>query len=239
MPVAFFSRKLTEGQRKWTPREQETYAVVEALRKWESWIGVRQIQVLTDHRAIVNWHTEMLESPSGPTGRRGRWHEYLGKFKLEILYVPGKENTVADALSRWAYPASEAHRDITRHGSEQDAEAVAEMEGQEAKEIEASILHVRVAACDEMIDAFAIDLQENACLVNPVGAEAEHSASPPRRFTFAQPRTGTPTSFRFLDERARQGKGSSRKSPPRREVGPADLPPDGDNVDEKSEQSEN
>ena len=28
VPVAFFSRKLTPGQQKWVPREQETYAIV-------------------------------------------------------------------------------------------------------------------------------------------------------------------------------------------------------------------
>ena len=32
-PVSFFSRKLTKGQRKWSPRELETYAIVSALRK--------------------------------------------------------------------------------------------------------------------------------------------------------------------------------------------------------------
>ena len=33
-PVAFMSRKLTEGQRKWVPREQDTYAILLALMKW-------------------------------------------------------------------------------------------------------------------------------------------------------------------------------------------------------------
>ena len=33
VPVAFFSRKLTTSQRNWTPREQETYAIMAAIRK--------------------------------------------------------------------------------------------------------------------------------------------------------------------------------------------------------------
>jgi hypothetical protein len=36
VPVAFMSRKLTKGQRNWVPREQETYAIILALQKWES-----------------------------------------------------------------------------------------------------------------------------------------------------------------------------------------------------------
>ena len=29
-------------------------------------------------------------------------HETLGKFDLKVVHVPGKDNTVADCLSRWA-----------------------------------------------------------------------------------------------------------------------------------------
>ena len=52
---------------------------------------------------------------SGPSGRKARWHELLSKFDLSVTYVPGKQNTIADALSRWAYPASKAFQDIRRH----------------------------------------------------------------------------------------------------------------------------
>ena len=36
VPIAFLSRKLTEGLRKWVPREQETYTIIVALQKWQS-----------------------------------------------------------------------------------------------------------------------------------------------------------------------------------------------------------
>ena len=39
VPVAFYSRKLVGSQKNWSPREQETYAVVSALQKWAGWIG--------------------------------------------------------------------------------------------------------------------------------------------------------------------------------------------------------
>ena len=51
-PVAFFSRKLTPSQRNWTPREQEMYAIVSALRKWAGWIGFQPVLILTDHKAL-------------------------------------------------------------------------------------------------------------------------------------------------------------------------------------------
>ena len=41
-------------------------------------------------------------------------------------YVPGENNTVADVLSRFAYPALEAYQGISKHGSAQDED---EMKG--------------------------------------------------------------------------------------------------------------
>ena len=55
VPVAFMSRKLTGSQRNWTPREQETYAIIAALLKWESWIGLQPVMVSTDHKSLESW----------------------------------------------------------------------------------------------------------------------------------------------------------------------------------------
>ena len=105
VPVAFFSRKLTTGQaRRWPPREKEAYAVVSVLEKWASWIGFQQVLVLTDHRSLEHWATEVLGTPTGPSGRRARWHQLLSQFDVEVGYIPGKENTLADVQSRWSYP---------------------------------------------------------------------------------------------------------------------------------------
>jgi hypothetical protein len=49
------SRKLTGSQRNWVPREQETYAIILALQKWETWIGFQPVLVLTDHKALESW----------------------------------------------------------------------------------------------------------------------------------------------------------------------------------------
>ena len=84
VPVAFMSRKLTQTQRNWVPREQETYAIILALQKWESWIGLQPVLVLTDHRSLEHWAHEVLDTPSGPLGRRSRWHQILSKYDLTV-----------------------------------------------------------------------------------------------------------------------------------------------------------
>ena len=60
-----------------------------------------------------------MDTPSGPGGRRARWHELCSKFDLIVEYIPGTKNVVADALSRFAYPASKTFKDTSSHGNEE------------------------------------------------------------------------------------------------------------------------
>ena len=124
LPVAFFSRKLAKAQLNWTPREKETYAIVAALRKWSDLIGFQPVLVATDHKALESWVTEHVDTPSGPRGRRARWHETLSQFDIQVVYIPGPDNVVADAMSRYAYPASSAREDVSFHGSAEASEEV-------------------------------------------------------------------------------------------------------------------
>ena len=83
-----------------------------------------EIKVLTDHKSLQHWYTEDLNKMMGAVGRRGRWHEFLSQFNLEIVYVPGKDHHVSDALSRWAYPAG-LEADISFHGPQSSADYAA------------------------------------------------------------------------------------------------------------------
>ncbi len=116
------------------PRELETYAIVVALLKWASYINYQPLLILTDHKSLESWHKELLDTPSGPAGRRYRWHELLSRFDVSVVYVPGKDNVVADALSRWAYPASRAFADVSVHGGEQDELDVEGLMAEERRE---------------------------------------------------------------------------------------------------------
>ena len=87
--------------------------------------------VTTDHRSLEDWVSEHVDTPSGPRGRRARWHETLSQFDLEVKYIPGPENLIPDALSRWAYPASSSREDVSFHGSVEAKEEVRRMAQEE------------------------------------------------------------------------------------------------------------
>ena len=119
-PLAFWSRKLAPRQMQWSLHEQETYAIICALKKYQSWVGTNRVDVLTDHRSLEYWSTEHVNTVSDLAGWRTGWQEFLSLFDLHVAYLRGKYNTVADALSRWAYPASKACLSTNIHWTEQD-----------------------------------------------------------------------------------------------------------------------
>ncbi|GFQ93875.1 retrovirus-related Pol polyprotein from transposon opus [Trichonephila clavata] len=53
IPIAFFSKKLTLAQMKWSTIEREAFSVLEALRKFDTWIFGSQIQVISDHDPLT------------------------------------------------------------------------------------------------------------------------------------------------------------------------------------------
>ena len=73
--VEFLYRKLTDSQdRTWDVRDKEAYAIVPALdwspTNWGGWIGLQPVLVLTDHKALEHWTTEILAASAGISGPR-------------------------------------------------------------------------------------------------------------------------------------------------------------------------
>ncbi|CAB0005923.1 unnamed protein product, partial [Nesidiocoris tenuis] len=53
-PVAFFSKKLTEGQKKKKAIYLECLAIKEAVKYWQHWLMGKQFEVYSDHKPLEN-----------------------------------------------------------------------------------------------------------------------------------------------------------------------------------------
>ena len=136
------------------------------------WIGGRKVTIFSDHKSLESWYKEDLCTMAGPSGRRGRWHKFLSRYNIVVVYKPGKDNVVADGLSRWAYPAGEAD-DTNFQGSDADLEGVSRWEAKE-KAWELEQLSDVVPASPEM-SVQAVRLQFAADKRRLQGAQAASS----------------------------------------------------------------
>jgi len=94
-PVAYMSKKMLDAEKNYAVGEQEQLAIVLALKEWRHYIHGVKCTILTDNRAL-----QYLDTTTDLSKRQIRWAEVLAQYDLKIIYRPGKENLVADALSR-------------------------------------------------------------------------------------------------------------------------------------------
>ena len=94
-PVAFLSRKLVSAELNYSVQEKEMLAIVYALNKWRHYLLGGKFKILTDHKSLIH-----LRTAKDPTRRLSRWFDFIADFDFEIVYRSGKENGIADSLSR-------------------------------------------------------------------------------------------------------------------------------------------
>src|SRR5258708_6555963 len=94
-PCAYKSRKMNDHEKNYPVHEQELLSMMDALREWRPYLLGNKFTIITDHRSL-----QYLSTQDKLSGRQTRWTEYLQQFDFEIKYRPGKDNTVADGLSR-------------------------------------------------------------------------------------------------------------------------------------------
>ena len=123
--IAYESRKLKEHEQKYSAYDLELAVVIHALKMWRHYLMGRKFLLLTDHHSLTNYFSQ-------PTlnARQARWVDFLSGFYFDIKHLQGKENRVADALSRkvqnlyeisiseWKSPFGE----MIKEAVEQDAE---------------------------------------------------------------------------------------------------------------------
>ncbi|PAA74010.1 hypothetical protein BOX15_Mlig016504g5, partial [Macrostomum lignano] len=94
-PIAFFSRKLRDPEKRYTVTKKELLAILDAMRHFRHYLIGKKFEVRSDHRALL-W----LLNQTQATGILGRWIERLSEFRFQLNHRKGKDHANADALSR-------------------------------------------------------------------------------------------------------------------------------------------
>ncbi len=91
-PIAFYSRKLNDAQTRYTTTERELLSIVETLKEFRMILLGHDIIIWTDHKNLI--HNDFK------TERVLRWRLLMEEYRLDIRYIKGPDNIVADSLSR-------------------------------------------------------------------------------------------------------------------------------------------
>ena len=73
----------------------ELAAIVFALKIWHHYLYGEQFEVFSDHKSLKD-----IFMQRDLNMRQRMWIEFLEDYDFTLHYHPGKENVVADALSR-------------------------------------------------------------------------------------------------------------------------------------------
>ncbi|KAG7309510.1 hypothetical protein JYU34_005483 [Plutella xylostella] len=94
-PVAYASRSLNKAELNYPTIEKELLAIVWSVKHFRPYLYGRKFKIQTDHRPLV-----YLFGMRDPSSRLLKFRLQLEEYDFVIEYVKGKDNTVADALSR-------------------------------------------------------------------------------------------------------------------------------------------
>ena len=96
-PVTYMSRALTETEQRYSNIERELPAIVFALKRLNHYTFGRTITVQSDHQPLQSIWKKSIVSASP---RLQRLFLRLAHYDINIEFLCGKENVIADALSR-------------------------------------------------------------------------------------------------------------------------------------------
>jgi hypothetical protein len=94
-PIAYCSRKMLPAESRYPLHEQELLAIIYCFKKWRHYFLGDAVTVATDYYPL-----RYLATKPNLSGRQARWLDFLAEYDLSIEPQLGKDNTVADGLSR-------------------------------------------------------------------------------------------------------------------------------------------
>jgi hypothetical protein len=96
--ISYSPRQLRHREEHYPTHDLELAVVVMALRTWCHYLLGSTVHIYTDHKSL-----KYIFIQPDLNMRQRRWLELIKDYELEVHYLPGKANVVADELSRKAH----------------------------------------------------------------------------------------------------------------------------------------
>ena len=94
-PICYGGRTLNQSERKYAPIDKELLAVFFSVKKCNIYLYGHHYIVYTDHQPLT-----FLSTFKDVINKRYRWILFLEELGVKIIYVQGKDNILADFVSR-------------------------------------------------------------------------------------------------------------------------------------------
>ncbi|GBM87588.1 Retrovirus-related Pol polyprotein from transposon 297 [Araneus ventricosus] len=96
-PLAFYSRKLSPSERKYSTYDRELLAIYATVKHFLHLLEGQNFIIFTDHRPLTFSFTKTSDSSSP---RQLRYLNFIYQLSTDIRHISGSKNDVADTLSR-------------------------------------------------------------------------------------------------------------------------------------------
>ena len=108
-PIAYASRALSDTETRYSVIEKEMLGIVFALEKWNQYTFGREVIIYTDHKPLESICCKPLDR--APKRLQGMLLRALA-YDIEVCYLKGKDNFMADTLSRATLPYTGGQEDL-------------------------------------------------------------------------------------------------------------------------------
>ena len=110
-PLGYFSKKFTDAQKMYSTFDRELLAIYMAVKHFRKTFEGRHLIIFTDHKPLT--YIMSKTHSNSETQRRTRQLLFISEFTTDIRHVSGKQNIVADTLSRMETIASTSGSNYT------------------------------------------------------------------------------------------------------------------------------
>ena len=94
-PVAYFSGTFTAQNKSWCATEKEAYTILESMQHFDYYLQGIKCTLCYNHKPLKPFLTKGIK-----IAKLDRWEMLLQEYDITFVHIKGKDNILADAISR-------------------------------------------------------------------------------------------------------------------------------------------